>query len=202
MWGSSTWGQMVWGGTVVPSLPLGMLVVLMLACFLAGGYFLHPTRHDQRNTIVALLLSAIPLSVGAVTLPYAFTNGTIADATQVNANFAAVAAGPTPPACPEGMTRIEQPLSVLCYAKSPTVANWDQAAAYCDSNFRTGLCSVEQWRAAVCYGGVPSPGRSWTDDVSGSTSFGSIAGCTGDAISSSVYTTPLSVTCCAEWPRY
>lgn len=202
MWGSGAWGQMFWGGAAVPGLPPAMLVVLMLACFLAGGWFLQPGRRNQRNTFIALLLIAIPLSVGALTLPYTFTNGTIADASQVNANFSALAGAVGPPTCPSGMTQINQALSTLCYASGPT-ATWEQASAYCNDTFRAHLCSLNQWRDAVCQQGLTNPGRSWTSDVSGAASFATVQGCTGDAVFSQVYTSAgVRATCCAEWPRF
>jgi hypothetical protein len=41
-----------------------------------------------------LLLIAVPLTARALSLPFTFANGTVADATQVNADFAALAKGP------------------------------------------------------------------------------------------------------------
>lgn len=58
---------------------------------------------------LAVLLVLSPVAASAVTIPFIFTNGTVADADQVNANFAALAtaidnipAGPPGPAGPAG----------------------------------------------------------------------------------------------------
>lgn len=201
MWGTSSWGQMLWGGVAVPSLPSGMLVVLMLACFLAGGYFLHPARRNQRNTIVALLLIGIPLSVGAVTLPYTFANGTVADATQVNANFAAVTSALDVASCPAGMTRVDLPRSILCFDKG-IQANHGQTRDYCAAFHGARLCSMAQWWDAVCQAGVANPGRSWTNDIAGSATFGTIAACTDESVATSIYTATFWGPCCLEYPRY
>jgi hypothetical protein len=51
-------------------------------------------RARRRTIGVAVLLLALaaPLSAKALSLPFTFANNTVADATQVNANFAALAA--------------------------------------------------------------------------------------------------------------
>ena len=201
MWGTGNWGQMVWGGVAVPSLPPGMLLVLMVACFLAGGYFLHPARRNHRNTIVALLLIALPLSVGAVTLPYTFTNGTVADASQVNANFAAVTSALDVPTCPSGMTRLELTHTILCFDDG-IQGTHDQTQQFCDAQYRARLCSLDQWYDAICIAGEPSPGRSWTNDITGAAAFGSVATCSGESVASSSYTLQLRGPCCLEYPRY
>ena len=201
MWGSENWGEMVWGGVAVPSLPLGMLLLLMCCCFLAGGYFLRPQRRGPRSYLVAALLIAIPLSVGALTLPYTFVNGSIADATEVNANFAAIATALDVASCPAGMSRIDLPRSTLCYASGP-IANWDAASTYCSGQFRARICSFQQWRDAICRAGVNNPGASWTDAIAGAATMGVVSGCTGDSVSSNIYTSQRVTTCCLEWPRY
>ncbi len=202
MWGIESWGEMIWGGgATVPTLPLGMLLALMFGCFLAGGYFLRPERRDQRGVFLAALLFAIPISVGALTLPNTFVNGSVADASEVNANFAAVASALDPASCPGGMTRIELPHSVVCYASGPS-ASWESASSYCFDQFRARLCSLQQWRDAVCRAGIANPGASWTDDVTGAASFGTVAACTSDGVSSSSASALRVTVCCQEWARY
>lgn len=202
MWGLDQWGTMIWGGGVaVPTMPIGPLLGLMLGCFLAGGYLLHPARRNRRNAFVAAALLALPISVGAVTLPFTFTNGSIADANQVNANFTALASALAVPNCPSGMSRVELPFSILCHANAPT-STWTNSSDYCDAQFRARLCSLQQWRDLVCRAGVPSPGASWTDDITGTAAFGVVSGCTTDAISSSSAITQRAAICCLEWPRY
>jgi hypothetical protein len=201
MWGTGEWGALVWGAPAVPGLSLGTLLLLMLGCFLAGGWLSRPGRRGPRGTAVAALLILLPISVGALTLPHLFENGTIADATQVNANFEAISSALDAATCPSGMTAIAMPHGTLCYADGP-LGTWDQASAHCSDVYRARVCSLQQWRDAVCVSGVPNPGASWTDSVTGTASLGVISGCSGDSLSSSVYTTQRNTTCCVEWPRY
>ena len=201
MWGSDRWGEMVWGGVAVPTLPFTMLLLLMLSCFVAGGFFLRPGHRGPKGYVAAAILILAPLSVAAVTLPFTFTNGTIANATQVNANFAALASATVVQSCPVGMTRVDLSHSTVCYATGP-ISNWDQASAYCSNQFRARICSVQQWHDVVCNAGLLSPGTSWTDAITGSGSFGVVSGCTGDSISSSIYTSQRATPCCLEWMHY
>ena len=201
MWGTDRWGEMVWGGVAVPTLPFAMLSLLMFCCFIAGGYFLRPGHRGPKGYLAAALLVMAPLSVAALTLPYTFVNGTIADAAKVNANFAALASATEVQNCPSGMTRIDRLHSILCYATGP-INSWDQASAYCSNQFRARICNIQQWRDAVCSAGLPNPGASWTDAITGSGSLGVVSGWTGDSISSSPYTSQRATSCCLEWPRY
>ena len=65
----------------------------MALCFLVGGWVMqsrHRTRWLTHLTVTTLLV--VPLAaVAAVTLPHSFTDGTVAEADQVNANFDALA---------------------------------------------------------------------------------------------------------------
>ncbi len=201
MWGSGNWGEMVWGGAAVPALPLGMLLLLMLCCFLAGGYFLRPGRRGGRSYLAAALLFMLPLSVAAVTLPYTFVNGTVADATEVNANFDALASALDVETCPSGMTRIARAHTTLCYASGP-VGSWDQVSTYCSNAYGARICSVQQWRDAICLAGLPNPGASWTDSITGTSAAVVVSGCSADTFSSTPATSPRTAACCAEWPRY
>lgn len=110
--------------------------------------------------------------------------------------------GPTSiAACPADMTKIDLVYSTVCY-NSGTLANWDAADNFCDANYRARICTLQEWRDVVCRAGVANPGRSWTATPSGSSTFATIAGCTGDSISTAVYTTSLNGPCCLSWPRY
>jgi len=95
MWGTDLWGAMIWGGApAVPLLgPLGL--VALTASFLLGGVMFQKRRDLRGLTgLLAIALLTAPLmAVAAVSLPYVFTNGQVADADQVNANFAALANG-------------------------------------------------------------------------------------------------------------
>jgi hypothetical protein len=94
MW-ALDWGQMHWGQTTsVPSLWFWGAALLSAALLLVGARLLR--RGQPRTVGIAALLAAllIPISVRAV--PFTFSNGTVADAKQVNANFAAAQGlGPT-----------------------------------------------------------------------------------------------------------
>jgi hypothetical protein len=201
MWGSQNWGEMIWGGHVVPSLPIGGLLLLMGLSFLAGGYFLRPEGRSRRSYLIAAVLVAIPLSVGALTLPHTFVNGSIADATEVNGNFSAIATSLAVESCPFGMTRIDMPHSVLCYERG-VVGNWEVGDNNCDAQFRARICTLQQWRAVVCRAGVSNPGNSWTDAHVGPATFGTISGCSGDQVDSALYVSQRVAPCCLEWPRY
>jgi hypothetical protein len=201
MWGSANWGEMVWGGVAVPTLPLPMLLLLMGCCFFAGGHLLRPERRNRRSFLAAALLIMLPLSVAAVTLPYSFQNGTIADADEVNANFAALAAASDVETCPSGMSRIGLPHTTLCYASGP-LGSWDQASSFCSDSYGARLCSIQQWRDAICRAGVANPGASWTDSITGSASAGVVSGCSGESFASAQYASQRVAACCAEWARY
>ena len=69
-----------------------------------------------------------------------------------------------------GMQRIDLPLSTLCYVAGTSTANWLNADDFCFANFRASLCTLTQWRLAVCRAGASTPGRTWTATPSGSAS--------------------------------
>src|ERR1700748_3811398 len=94
MWGHN-WGQMLWGGGArgVPALSFWAVGVLCGALLVLGLRFLRAQRRALGVTALLLAL-AVPLTARAtVALPFTFANNTIADATQVNANFNAVVNG-------------------------------------------------------------------------------------------------------------
>jgi hypothetical protein len=90
MWGQN-WGQMIWGQlAAVPAVDFGGALLLGA---LLGVVAVRSLRGARPRTIATVLLGLallVPLSARAVTL-ITFTNGTVADANQVNANFAALA---------------------------------------------------------------------------------------------------------------
>ena len=92
MW-SQNWGEMIWGvGTAVPGLsPISLLLVGVLLIGVAT-IFLHRRQSALTAGLFAVFV-VIPLSAwaGSVALPNTFTNGTVADADEVNANFQALA---------------------------------------------------------------------------------------------------------------
>jgi len=95
MWGSENWGHLVWGmaAPLVPlASPLGWMV---LGGLIAGvGTRLLRTGRSTRAIAVTSTLLLIPLAAwaGNLALPHSFTNGDIADADEINANFNAVEA--------------------------------------------------------------------------------------------------------------
>src|SRR5262249_53711812 len=91
MWGQK-WGQTIWGGVqAVPAFTFWSSVVLCALLMMLGLRMLRANRRAGGLAVLVLAL-ATPLTARAFTLPYTFANNTVADANQVNANFAALAA--------------------------------------------------------------------------------------------------------------
>lgn len=87
MWGQK-WGQMSWNA--VSSVPaLGGWAILLLGCLLGIVAVLCLRSARKVGLMVSLLMLLIPLSALAG-VPFIFVSGTVADAAQVNQNFAAV----------------------------------------------------------------------------------------------------------------
>ena len=115
-WGEN-WGTMIWGQSapVVPSLEgvgLGLLAMSLLG---ATAW-----RLRRRSLVASLLLVALglPLTVGAM-VPYSFSNGAVADAEELNANFASLA------------SNVNATLTVPYVFTNGTIANADEV----DANF-------------------------------------------------------------------
>ena len=91
-WGDD-WGAMVWGAgaSAVPSLGWLGLAILAMGLAATAAWTLRK-RRPALGLSLSLVLLVIPLAVaaGTVTVPNTFTNGTVADADEVNANFGAV----------------------------------------------------------------------------------------------------------------
>jgi hypothetical protein len=84
---------MIWGmRQTVPATSIWVLLLLVAALVLVALRILR-VRPRTMGIAALVLAFAVPLSAKALTLPYSFTNGTVADANQVNANFAALANG-------------------------------------------------------------------------------------------------------------
>jgi hypothetical protein len=88
MWGQN-WGTMIWGGGLVPAVGFWGTLISGAALGILGLRVLRGTKPRTLGGAALLLAVLIPLSARAVTL-ITFTNGTAADANQVNANFAAL----------------------------------------------------------------------------------------------------------------
>jgi hypothetical protein len=87
---------MIWGGGAhpVPAVPAAMQIGLAFA-LLVIGYTVGRRRRAPRwlAGIVAIAAALLPIAAARATtftVPFTFTNGTVADATQVNQNFATV----------------------------------------------------------------------------------------------------------------
>jgi hypothetical protein len=85
MWGQ-LWGSMIFTGVrAVPA--LNFWLVLLLGALL-GIVAVHALRGARPRTIgIAVLALALVIPITARAVPFVFTNGSTADATQVNADF-------------------------------------------------------------------------------------------------------------------
>jgi hypothetical protein len=95
MW-SESWGAMIWGGGMVAPVPaLGPVGWILLGAML-GVLGVHSRgRLSKAGAGLAFLgIAALPFAgmAAQVVLPHTFSNGTVADATEVNANFVALEA--------------------------------------------------------------------------------------------------------------
>jgi len=86
MWGE-LWNQMIWGGgAAVPLFSTWGIVALLMASVLGGIWF-----HDQERRAWAIRLGiglVLMAPVVGYAVPHLFVNGTVADADEVNNNFA------------------------------------------------------------------------------------------------------------------
>ena len=90
-WGEP-WGVMVWGAapSAVPSmdgLGLGLLVLILIGLAIRGLR----SRSTLGLVMLASFVGAADLAEAEVTIPNTFTNGEVAEAAEVNANFSALA---------------------------------------------------------------------------------------------------------------
>ena len=90
-WGEN-WGVMVWGAapSAVPSidgLGLGLLVLVLIGLAIRAVR----SRATLGLMVLASFVGAADLAEAQVTIPNLFTNGEVADAGEVNANFSALA---------------------------------------------------------------------------------------------------------------
>ncbi len=90
-WGDN-WGVMVWGAapSAVPSidgLGLGLLALVLIGLAIRGLR----SRATLGLMVLASFVGAADLAEAQVTIPNTFTNGEVADAGEVNANFSALA---------------------------------------------------------------------------------------------------------------
>lgn len=90
MW-TQDWGTMIWGGSAVPTTDTMGLVLLMGALLGAGAVVLRRSFPRSSLGMFMVLGVGLPLMAArAIGIPHVFANGTVADADEVNANFAAL----------------------------------------------------------------------------------------------------------------
>jgi hypothetical protein len=97
MWGLK-WGQMIWGATAVavPAVS-GAALLLLSVLLLVVGYRMGKRQRAPRwlpwlTGIGAALLPVAIVRATTFTVPVIFSNGTVADATQVNTDLSTIAA--------------------------------------------------------------------------------------------------------------
>lgn len=109
MWGED-WGNLTWGSVISAQVPLGAWALLLLG-FLVGVFAVRAKGHRANAMVIALAIFVVPAVALTATgaLPFTFSNGTPADADEVNANFEAletqianIPAGPEGPQGPAG----------------------------------------------------------------------------------------------------
>ena len=92
MWGEN-WGEMIWGSASSASavqVPLGPWSLILLG-FMLGLCAVYASRNRKARMFTLTIVLLVPLvSTIAATLPHTFSNGTPANADQVNANFEAL----------------------------------------------------------------------------------------------------------------
>ena len=89
MWGSN-WGEMIWGGNTGLQIPIGPWALVALG-FVLGAYAVYTHRNRATHTVPFILILCVPaVAVIAASVPNVFENNTVADATEVNANFNAL----------------------------------------------------------------------------------------------------------------
>jgi hypothetical protein len=91
-WGEN-WGVMVWGAAAPAAVPmmdglgLGLLALVLIGLAIRGLR----SRATLGLMVLASFVGAADLAEAQVTIPNTFTNGEVADAAEVNANFSALA---------------------------------------------------------------------------------------------------------------
>lgn len=166
MWGQN-WGQMIWGGLrAVPAMPLWGIALLCGAFVVLGVRFVRARRPVVGGAVLVLAL-AVPLTAKAVTLPFSFTNNTVADATQVNANFTAVANAIPNTYLVESFQNLiigeTVTLTAECHLGDVVIGGFTRA-------FGVTNVSGDQRLAAIAPIGPAPAAQGWTATATGSTS--------------------------------
>ena len=139
-WGDN-WGVMVWGAapSAVPSidgLGLGLLALVLIGLAIRGLR----SRATLGLMVLASFVGAADLAEAQVTIPNTFSDGTPALASEVNANFQALASAVNASDCATAADVVCNPASVSCPA-CPSCP----AAPACDTlgSFNEGVASVD-----------------------------------------------------------
>jgi hypothetical protein len=92
MWGTGSWGEVIWGGGHVVPVDGALARIALAAALMLATYVLLRRPGLRRASFLALgiLLAAPLIARSAYVLPHIFVNGTIADGEQVNENFSAI----------------------------------------------------------------------------------------------------------------
>ena len=118
-WGEN-WGTLTWGAAIAAVPTMGKLAVLVLALGLGGlaARFIQQSRAAASLLVIAFVLPMLSPVANAQTesVPHTFSDGSVADADEVNENFAALVAAVqelqgrtflTTDACPAGYDAVE-----------------------------------------------------------------------------------------------
>jgi len=91
-WGE-LWGSLIWGDPAAVPVPLLDSWGLLMLGIALGVVASRALQRGHARTVAlgfAALVALSPVALRALTLPHTFSNGTVADADEVNANFAAL----------------------------------------------------------------------------------------------------------------
>jgi len=88
MWGQN-WSTMIWtAASAVPAIQFWGAMALGAALMFFGSQAVKRGASPRAIGLIALVIaSVLPITGALASLPFTFTNGTIADANQVNSNF-------------------------------------------------------------------------------------------------------------------
>jgi hypothetical protein len=155
MWGQK-WGEMIWNrASAVPA--IGLWGALVLGCVIGMVAVVLLRSARKTGLLVSLLVLLLPLTAVA-TVPFVFTRGTIADASQVNTDFAAVipVRGRTTTS-----TSINGTAATYVFPTSSFTPQYDMNCIVTVQPFVAASSgSVISWNTAIKVGSTPSTGPS------------------------------------------
>ena len=91
MWGQE-WGTMIWGqlAALTTAIPISPLALIVLGIGIGISAVKWQSSRSAKLFMLSLAVGFPLIAVMATNLPHQFVNGTVADADEVNANFAAL----------------------------------------------------------------------------------------------------------------